>query len=143
VKDVPAEDFIKAYAAHLKANDKIQLPAWVDVVKTGTRKELPPYDPDWYYVRSASILRKVYIRQNCGVGLMRTQYGGCTKRRGVKPERFSKSSGGLIRHILKQLEEIGLVEKSTDAKGGRRISPNGQRDMDLIAGRVTTELPTF
>lgn len=25
VKDVPAEDFIKAYAAHLKANDKVSI----------------------------------------------------------------------------------------------------------------------
>ncbi len=26
VKDVPAEEFIKAYAAHLKANDKVRSP---------------------------------------------------------------------------------------------------------------------
>ena len=28
------------------------------------------------------------------------------------------------------------MEKSTQAKGGRKVSPQGQRDMDLIAGRI-------
>ena len=36
--------------------------------------------------------------------------------------------------MLKQLEAIGVVEK--DANGGRRITPQGQRDLDRIAGRV-------
>jgi hypothetical protein len=29
------------------------------------------------------------------------------------------------------------------AKGGRRITPAGQKDMDLIAGRVTVRMPTL
>lgn len=33
---------------------QIQLPAWVDIVKTGAFKELAPYDPDWYYVRAGN-----------------------------------------------------------------------------------------
>ena len=48
---------------------------------------------------AASIARKVYLRQGLGVGLMRRQYGG-RKSRGTCPERFEKSAGGLIRHIL-------------------------------------------
>jgi hypothetical protein len=28
-------------------------------------------------------------------------------------------------------------------KGGRKISPAGQKDMDLIAGRVECSLPSF
>nr|QKY15259.1 40S ribosomal protein S19 (RPS19) [Polytomella parva]CBU30416.1 40S ribosomal protein S19 [Polytomella sp. Pringsheim 198.80] len=133
VKDVSAEAFIKAYAAHLKNNDKIQLPSWVDVVKTGKHKELSPYNPDWYYVRAASVARKLYFRQGMGVGLFRTVYGGNYKRRGVIPEKHSKAAGGLVRHILHQLEEVGLVEK---ADKGRRVTDNGQRDMDQIAGRI-------
>ena len=31
---------------------KIEVPTWVDIVKTGAYKELAPYDPDWYYVRA-------------------------------------------------------------------------------------------
>lgn len=51
VKDVPAAEFISAYAAHLKRVGNVELPEWVDTVKTGSRKELAPYDPDWYYIR--------------------------------------------------------------------------------------------
>lgn len=136
VKDVSAAAFIKAYAAHLKANDRIQLPPWVDIVKTGAFKELAPYEPDWYYIRAASIARRVYKQQNLGVGALRVHYGGRNKRKGTVPEHFAKASGGLIRHILKQLESLDLVEKSTQSKGGRKISAQGQRDMDLIAGRI-------
>jgi small subunit ribosomal protein S19e len=34
---------------------QIQLPSWVDVVKTGSFKELAPYDSDWYYIRAGKI----------------------------------------------------------------------------------------
>ncbi len=30
---------------------QISVPSWVDVVKTGTFKELAPYSDDWYYIR--------------------------------------------------------------------------------------------
>ncbi len=38
-------------------------PKWVDLVKTGTFKELAPYDPDWYFVRAgkSSPSTKVFI----------------------------------------------------------------------------------
>ncbi|KAA6429299.1 MAG: 40S ribosomal S19 [Trebouxia sp. A1-2] len=139
VRDVPAEAFIKAYAAHLKSNDNIKLPQWVDIVKTGAFKELAPYDPDWYYIRAASLARKVYLRQGVGVGAFRKQYGGRNKRKGAVPEHFAKASGGLIRHILIQLETEGLVEKYEGKKGGRKITSTGQRDLDLIAGRIQAD----
>lgn len=44
------------------------------------------------------------------------------------------TAGGLIRHICKALEEIGILEKSNSVKGGRKLTASGQRDMDLIAG---------
>merc|ERR1712039_466910 len=141
VRDVHPETFIKAYAAHLKANDKIQLPSWVDIVKTGAFKELAPYDSDWYYIRAAAVARKVYLRKDLGVGALRKQFGGRNKRKSTVPEHFAKASGGILRHILLQLEELQLVEKSTTLKGGRRITPQGQRDLDLIAGRIELDEP--
>ena len=47
-----ADEFIVAYASHLKRSGKLEVPTWVDLVKTGSFKELAPYDPDWYYVRA-------------------------------------------------------------------------------------------
>ena len=47
-----ADAFINAYAAHLKRSGKLEVPTYVDIVKTGHYKELAPYDPDWYYYRA-------------------------------------------------------------------------------------------
>jgi len=49
-----AEAFITAYSSHLKRSGKLEIPTWVDTVKTGAQKELAPYDPDWYYVRAGT-----------------------------------------------------------------------------------------
>jgi ribosomal protein S19E (S16A) len=40
----------------------MELPEWVDIVKTARFKELPPSDPDWYYIRAG---RKYYSCFNC------------------------------------------------------------------------------
>lgn len=36
VRDLPADVFIAAYAAHLKKSNKLSIPEWVDIVKTGS-----------------------------------------------------------------------------------------------------------
>ena len=56
---ISAEAFITAYASHLKRSGKLEVPTWVDLVKTGAFKELAPYDSDWYYVRAGNHLKHV------------------------------------------------------------------------------------
>ncbi|KAM7277531.1 hypothetical protein ACFE04_004665 [Oxalis oulophora] len=109
VKDVSPHEFVKAYAAHLKRSGKIELPEWTDIVKTGKLKELAPYDADWYYIRAASIARKIYLRGGRGVGSFRRIYGG-NQRNGSRPRHFCKASGSIIRHILQQLETQHIIE---------------------------------
>jgi len=94
-----------------------------------------PLNPDWYYIRAAAIARQIYLRKGAGVGVghLRRKFGE-NKHRGPKPNRFSKASGSIIRHIVKQFVEIGVFEKSTD--GGRKISKEGMRDLDRIASRA-------
>merc|ERR1712094_106111 len=46
VKDVPADEFIKACADYLKRQPKFDVPKFHDIVKTGVHKELAPYDED-------------------------------------------------------------------------------------------------
>jgi len=130
VKDVNAAKFIDAFAQHLKRQGRFEIPKWGDVVKTAKHKELAPYDPDWLYVRSASMVRKIYIRGGSGVGGFRKVYGG-QMRRGTCKKTFSTGSGKIARYILQQLEEMGLVEQNED--GGRKITKEGQRELDTVA----------
>ncbi|CAJ1441998.1 unnamed protein product [Effrenium voratum] len=115
---------------------RFELPKWADVVKTSKSKELPPYDPDWLYVRTASMVRKIYIRKGMGVGAFRKVYGG-QQRRGTCTNKFTKSSGKIARYILQQLEEMGLVE--VDEEGGRMITKEGQRELDTVAVQAAAE----
>ena len=131
VKDVPAEKFIKAFAQHMKNQDKIDIPKWAEYVKTGTMKELGPYDRDWMYVRAASIMRKIYVRQGTGVGGLRKTYGDRNRKTTCK-QHFTKASGKIIRHLVQQLEKLGWVEQM-DEKGGRKMTRDGQRECDTVA----------
>ena len=133
VRDVKATAFIEAYSEHLKNSDKFDLPVWSDTIKTGVFKELAPYGDDWYYIRAASIARKVYLRPGIGIGQLQKWYGG-NYRRGARTEHFRKAASGVIRSVLLQLEEMKVVEKLPS--GGRRVTVVGQQDLDRIAGTI-------
>lgn len=133
VRDVDAQKFVKAYAAHLKRAGKLDVPSWVDLVKTGAFKELAPYDPDWFYVRAASIARHLYMRPGAGVGSMKLIYGG-RKNNGTRPSHAALASGSVVRKAMQALEKLKLVEVQPD--GGRRITKDGQRDLDHVAALV-------
>lgn len=130
VRDVSATAFIKAYAEHLKNSDKFDLPVWSDTIKTAVFKELAPYGDDWYYIRAASIARKVYLRPGIGMGQLQKWYGGAY-RRGARTEHFRKAASGVIRSVLLQLEEMKVVEKLE--AGGRRVTVVGQQDLDRVS----------
>eukprot|EP00657_Telonema_sp_P-1_P009845 TRINITY_DN407_c0_g1_i2.p1 TRINITY_DN407_c0_g1~~TRINITY_DN407_c0_g1_i2.p1 ORF type:complete len:150 (+),score=34.37 TRINITY_DN407_c0_g1_i2:258-707(+) len=134
VKDVPADQFIKKTAEFLKRQPKFQVPKWADLVKTGHFKELAPYDQDWFYVRAASVARKIYLRPGCGIGALRHWYGGAHNR-GTRTTRHATASGAVIRNALKQLEAQGLVEEHPN--GGRQITSKGRSELDRIAGSIT------
>ncbi|GAB5591079.1 Protein component of the small (40S) ribosomal subunit [Umbelopsis nana] len=130
VKDVNAHEFVKAYAAYLKRTGKLEVPKWVDIVKTGTYKELAPYDPDWFYIHAAAVARHIYLRKSVGVGALRKLHGGRVNR-GSRPSHHVDASGSVQRKVLQALEKVNVLEK--DNKGGRSISQDGRRDLDRIA----------
>lgn len=51
VKDVDPSLFVAAYGQYLKRSGKLDVPKWVDLVKTGCFKELSPQNPDWFFLR--------------------------------------------------------------------------------------------
>ncbi|KAI8915777.1 40S ribosomal protein S19-A [Gorgonomyces haynaldii] len=133
VKDVPAQEFVKTYAAYLKRTGRLEVPKWVDLVKTGPHKELAPYDPDWWYVRAASVARHIYLRKGTGVGGLKKKYGG-TKNKGFRPHHHNDASGSIARKVMQALEKIKVVEM--DPVSGRQISADGQKDLDRIAQQI-------
>lgn len=134
VKDVPAQKFIDAYAAFLQRQGKLEIPGWVELVKTSAGNELPPQDAEgWFYKRSASIARHIYIRKDVGVGRLNKVYGGAINR-GSRPCHHKDASGSVNRKVVQALEKLGLLEQTEN--GGRRISENGRRDLDRIAAQT-------
>jgi small subunit ribosomal protein S19e len=130
--DANPSELIVAAAAELKKKKAMQIPDWAKVVKTGPAQERPPEDPDWWYMRSASILRKVYLQGPIGVSKLRNFYGK-KKNRGVKPERFYRAGGKVIRTILQQLETDGLVkEAEKGVHKGKVVTPAGRSFLDTV-----------
>lgn len=128
--DVPAEALIRKMAEKLKKEYKITPPEWAAWVKTGVHKERQPDDPDWWYVRVAAVLRKVYMRGPIGTERLRGYFGGKRDRK-VAPHKSRKGSGAIIRTSLHQLEEAGLL---TAIKGrGRVVTSAGQSFVDNTA----------
>ncbi|NLL11422.1 MAG: 30S ribosomal protein S19e, partial [Methanomicrobiales archaeon] len=103
VYDVPADRLIAKAAMELKEKAEITAPEWAPFVKTGTHREMPPEDPEWWYTRAAAVLRRVYVDGPVGVERMRSVYGG-KKNRGSKPGKSVKGSGSILRKSLQQLE---------------------------------------
>ena len=57
--DVPGEHLVNALAKTLKSEDAIQPPEWSEFAKTAVHKEKSPTQADWWYFRTASVMRKV------------------------------------------------------------------------------------
>jgi small subunit ribosomal protein S19e len=138
IYEVPAAILNREIVSELKDIDELKPPAWASFVKTGVFREKSPTDPDWWYVRLASLLRKVYIFGPIGVNRLRVKYGG-RQRKGNQREHFKKGAGKIIRYGLQQLEALGFVEKKGD-KSGRTISAKGRSFMDRTANKILKQL---
>ena len=117
-------------AEALKEIPEFKSPEWAFHVKSSVSRERPPLEDDFWYKRSASILRQIYIKKIIGVNRLKVRYGG-KKNRGVKPSEFRKGSGKIIRTILQQAEKAGFVEKSDKPKG-RKLTLKGKKLLESI-----------
>ncbi|MDI6866370.1 30S ribosomal protein S19e [Methanoculleus sp.] len=135
VYDIPADMFIRQVAEELKKNQQIQPPDWAAFAKTGVHKQMPPENEDWWYVRAASVLRRVYTDGPVGTQRMRSAYGG-KRDRGSSPYQFRRGSGSIVRKIFQQLEAAGYVTRSSE---GRTITPAGRSFLDNVAHSLKRE----
>lgn len=125
VYEFDAQEYNLKLAEALKQVPEIKEPEWAGFVKSGPSKERPIEDPDFWYKRTASILRQIYKRGIIGVNKLRTKYGS-KQNRGYAPEKFKKASGKIIRVILQQTDAAGLTEIAKEIKGVRAKKPGRQ-----------------
>jgi small subunit ribosomal protein S19e len=136
IYDIEPNELIEAAAKELQSVDAVQPPEWAQFVKTGHSKEKPPVRKDWWYVRAAAVLRKVYRAGPIGVSKLRTMYGG-KKNRGVKAEHSYKGSGSVIRKVLQQLEKAEFLRKGkVGVHKGRIITAKGKSFLNKVATKI-------
>ena len=136
--DVPASILIERLARHLREEvDAIVPPPWASLVKTGSHAQRPPQNPDWWFTRCASLLRKIYVKGPIGIERLRSEYGGRIDR-GVRPGHARKSGGAIIRKALQQLQAAGLVEPLKNR--GRVVTSEGRRLLDRLSTEIKRNL---
>lgn len=127
VKSYNGMHLVSSIKEELKNHDECKMPDWARFVKTGVGKQRPPSHSDWWYSRSASILRKVAVLGPLGVNKLKKKYG-CKKNNGYSPSHFEKGSGKIIRTILQQLEKAGFVKQVViSGHKGRVIDTKGMQ----------------
>ena len=133
VQDVDSAKFVGMLKEELKAQNLVEPLPWSRFVKSGVNKVRPPEQGDFWYTRSASILRRLYIDNEAGVQRLRTYYGG-RKKSGTHPRHFYRASGSVIRKILQQLEKSGLVQKG---KQGKKLTPAAVKLLNKVAHKAS------
>jgi small subunit ribosomal protein S19e len=121
--EVPPSVFLPKLAEELRKIEAVKPPSWASFARTGVHTERAPTQTDWWYLRSASVLRKLYTKGPTGVSRLAAEYGGRSDR-GSAPYHAVKGSRSVAQEIVKQLEKAGLVAPLK--LRGRRISPKGQ-----------------
>jgi small subunit ribosomal protein S19e len=136
--DVPASKLIEKLAKYLKENvDAVTPPPWASFAKTGAHVQKQPQNPDWWYLRCASLLRKIYAHSPMGIEKLRAAYGG-RKGFSVKRAHAAKAGGSVIRKGLQQLEAAGLIE--TSKPEGRRVTREGRKLLQELTEELQKEL---
>jgi len=125
VHNIDAQEYNLKLAQALKEIPEFEEPEWAMLVKSGSAKERPIDDSDFWHKRSASILKQIYKKNIVGVNRLRTKYGS-KKNRGYAPEKFKKAGGKIIRTILQQSDKAGFTEIAKVIKGVRKRKPGRQ-----------------
>ena len=132
VREVPAQVYVNALAKHFEESHVITAPEWADLVKTSYLKQMPPSNMNWWYVRAASVARQIYMNSTVSVSGLSFRYGG-NENPGSSPKHHQTASRKVIRSILQQLQNQGLVEVTNN---GRKLTSKGQQLLDQIANET-------
>lgn len=138
VFDVYPQELIDAVAEKLKKIPGIIPPDQSMFWKTASFKEKAPIDQEnFWFIRCASLLRKLYTRKVIGINKLRKEYGGRDKNH-VHKKHKQPGSGAIIRRCLQQLQGVDLV---TATDKGRSLTPAGVSLLDKTALEIYKENP--
>jgi small subunit ribosomal protein S19e len=135
--DVPPSMLLPQLATELRNRQAVAPPPWATFVKTGVHKQRAPMQVDWWYLRSASVLRKIYLKGHIGVERLSAEYGG-KRDRGSAPYHARTGSRAVLREIVHQLEKSGLVQPYKTQ--GRRVSAEGERLLASVSKGILQKL---
>ena len=131
---VQPEKLVEAIAEKLKEFPEISPPKGSEFWKTAFFKELAPSDSEnFWYIRCASLLRKVKKFGPIGVSKLRKFYGG-RNRKGKGLHHSARGSGKIIRVALQQLEKANLIKMKE--KQGRVLSSEGTSLLERTASGI-------
>ena len=132
--DVPSELLIDRLSKFLKENiGDVSPPSWALTAKTGSHRERPPSNHDWWYIRCASLLRKLYLHGPVGIARLRVEFGG-RLRHGTHIEHSRVAGGSAIREPLQQLQKAGFI--SIESKKGRKLTTEGVSLLNRMAADI-------
>ncbi len=133
---VPPEMLIESVTEIFKKDERIKPPDWTRYMKAGMHKEKKWEDPDWFYRRLASTLRKISVYGPIGISRLSSEYGGRIDR-GSKRYHPGNGSRFIVRHTLKTLEQIGYVKTE---KRGRTVTPQGSSLLEKTSKELMKSL---
>jgi small subunit ribosomal protein S19e len=128
--DVPPSALLPRLATELRSRQAVAPPEWASFVKTGVHKQKAPDQRDWWYLRSASVLRKIHLRGPVGIEHLAQEYGG-KRDRGSAPYHARTGSRSVTREIVQQLQTAGLVRPEKNR--GRRLTAEGMKLLDAVS----------
>ena len=74
--DVNQIELVNELARKLEEEKLTPPPDWAMFVKTGSAKDRVPSQDNWWYLRAASIMRRMYVNKKpIGVNRLRNIYG--------------------------------------------------------------------
>ncbi|OIO27528.1 30S ribosomal protein S19e [Candidatus Micrarchaeota archaeon CG_4_10_14_0_2_um_filter_60_11] len=126
VMDIAPGKAVEKIAAKLEKDGLLKQPAWA-VYKTGPARERVATEPGFWFKRAAGILRNFAANEGKPIGVqrLRNKYGG-RRRHVVHRSHHQKAGGGVIRRVVQQLEQSGLVARKSKTSG-RVITARGKK----------------
>jgi small subunit ribosomal protein S19e len=137
VYDVPPGLLIERVKEALMKDGKVKPPEWAAFARTGVHTQKAPSQPDWWFRRVASVLRKVYVNGPIGTAHLSAEFGG-RRDDGSAPYHPRRGSRSIGREAMQQLEGLGLITKTE--RSGRVITAQGRKFLDKLATDLLKEL---